>query len=60
MAYAEVNEFVSHVDSKYGGATPAPKGTSGIYSRDFADVFNEFFQRSDDRALTPERGLELA
>ena len=55
MAYSQVDEFVNHVDSKYAGATPAPKGTSGIYSRDFADVFNEYFQRSDDRALSVSR-----
>ncbi len=58
MTYARVNEFVAHVNSQYGGATPAPKGTSGIYSRDFASVFNEYFQRADDRALTVSRASQ--
>lgn len=58
MTFARVNEFVAHVNSVYGGATPAPKGTSGIYSRGFASVFNEYFQRADDRALSVSRASQ--
>ena len=55
QSFSRVEEFVQHVNSVYQGATPAPKGTSGIYSRGFADVFQNFFQKSDDRALSVVR-----
>ena len=55
QSFARVEEFVQHVNSVYQGATPAPKGTSGVYSRGFADVFQDFFQKSDDRALSVVR-----
>jgi hypothetical protein len=55
QSFARIEEFVQHVNSAYTGATPAPKGTNGIYSRGFANVFDTFFQKKDDRALSVVR-----
>ena len=58
QSFARVEEFVQHVNSAYQGATPAPKGTSGIYSRGFSSVFQEYFQKADDRALSVVRASQ--
>ena len=34
------------------------EGTSGIYSRGFGDVFQVFFQKKDDRALSVVRASQ--
>eukprot|EP00946_MAST-07B_sp_MAST-7B-sp1_P003984 g3984.t1 len=54
-SFPRVEDFVQHVNTQYAGATPSPKGTSGIYSMGFTQVFNEFFQKDDDRALSVTR-----
>jgi hypothetical protein len=54
-AFARVENYVQHVNTQYAGATPVPKGTNGIYSDAFESVFNEHFQKADDRALSVTR-----
>ena len=54
-AFPRIEDFVHHVNTQYHGASPAPKGTNGIYSSDFAQAFNTYFQKRDDRALSVVR-----
>lgn len=54
-AFARIEDFEEHVNTVYNGATPMPRGSSGIYSRDFKSVFDNFFQKKDDRALSVVR-----
>lgn len=53
--FPRMEDFEQHVNTVYKGASPMPRGTSGIYSRDFNAVFDEFYQKSDDRALSVVR-----
>ena len=55
QAFPRIEDFVQHVNTQYAGATPSPKGTSGVYSMGFTQVFKEFFQKDDDRALSVTR-----
>ena len=55
MSKLNAIHFISSDLARYPGASPIPKGTSGIYSDGSASVFNEWFQKSDDRALSVVR-----
>jgi hypothetical protein len=54
-AFPRMEDFVEHVNTIYRGATPQPKSTRGIYSRGFENVLQNYFQKSDDRALAVVR-----
>ena len=54
-AFPRIEDFEEHVNTVYNGATPMPRGSSGIYSTDFKSVFDKFFQKDDDRALSVVR-----
>ena len=54
-SFPRVEDFAEHVNTQYAGASPVPQGTSGVYSDGFTSVFNEWFQKTDDRALSVVR-----
>lgn len=53
--FPRIEDYEQHVASQYLGASPVPAGTAGIYSLGFERVFDTYFQRDDDSALTVVR-----
>jgi hypothetical protein len=50
-ALPTINDFVDYVNTHFSGASP-PEGSNGIYGTSFGEVFQSFYQRPGDKALT--------
>jgi hypothetical protein len=46
-----MSDFVDYSNANFAGATP-PQGSSGIFGEAFSDVFQSYYQRAEDKALS--------
>jgi hypothetical protein len=56
QAFPEISDFTDYIDTSIRGASP-PGGSNGIFGDSFMTVFDSYYQRVDDRALSVSSAL---
>jgi hypothetical protein len=54
--FPTIDDFTTYVNLNFAGATP-PKGTNGIYGKTFTRVFDSWYQKKSDRALSVSNAM---
>jgi hypothetical protein len=56
QVFPTIDDFTTYVNLNFAGAIPA-KGSNGIYGETFTGVFDKYFQKKTDRALSVSNAM---